>query len=103
MGALYFGVLIDKSELGEIKYPNSVEVALVQASGDLVAAKSNEDGVFFIEKYLCGRENNYKECKGNYSRGLFDAQSGRQLDYKFNLKENGENINTQTYEVIKNH
>ena len=103
VGASYAGVLIDNTEQMEIKYPNSAEVILVQATGDLVAAKSNSDGVFFIDKQLCVKDDKYKECKESYMRGIFNAQSGGQLDRKFNEKENGKNINTETYEVLENH
>ena len=103
VGGSYTGVLIDNTESIEIKFPGNAEVMLVQATGDLVIAKSNSDGVFFIERVLCVRDSEYKECKNNFVRGVFDAQSGGELDREFTEKENGKKIDTQTYEALENH
>ena len=102
-GAYYSGALIDNTEHVKMQFPDSAEVILVGATGDLVAAKSNSDGVFFIERHLCSRGDKYKECKENFLRGIFDAKSGRELDLKYSEKKNGESINIETYEVLKNY
>lgn len=103
VGALYSSSFISIDESIEINYASSVEAFLVQGTGDLVSAKSNSDGLFFIEKRLCDRKNEYLVCKKNYKRGFFDANSGKELDSKFNEKKKGKVINIKTYEVLENH
>lgn len=98
--ATYAGVLIDNKDPFEINFPSSASVMLAQVTGDLVTAKSNSDGVFFIDKLLCDKKNDYSACKTNYARGIFNAQSGSELDRDFIEKERGKKIDPQTYKLI---
>ena len=103
VGAIYYRALVDNSKHLEMQFPSDAEVILLNKTGDLVAAKSNSDGIFFLERLLCSRGDVYKECKENYSRGTFDAKSGQELDLKLRKKKNGKVINIENYEVLKDH
>lgn len=89
--------------IGESPTVNYVRVdqEAFHATGDLVSARSNSDGLFFLEKRLCDKENEYAECKKNYVRGVYDIKSGKELGLGYREKKNGKRINTQTYEIIR--
>lgn len=98
----YTTAIILKNE-EEIHYPSTIETFLVQGTGDLVFARSNSDGVFVIEKRLCNSKFEFSKCRKRYSRGIYSAASGLELDRKFIKKKKGKKIDLRTYEVLKHH
>ena len=103
IGALYSSIFIPSEASEDISYASTAEAFLVQGTGDLVAAISNSDGLFFLKKLLCSNKRTYRECKKSFRRGIYDGESGKELDSKFSEKENGNTISLQTFEVLKDY
>jgi hypothetical protein len=85
-----------------IRFPSVFGTLMVQESGDLVVAKSNEDGYFLIVGVLCKDLEDYADCAGKYRKGLFDATTGSELSCSsLEPKESGHRIDIASYQAIE--
>ncbi|MYN05635.1 hypothetical protein GTP41_26430 [Pseudoduganella sp. DS3] len=70
---------------------------LFGATGDLVAARSDADGLLVLEKVLCkGSAPDFKACAARYVRGHFDP-AGAELDGNLQPKRGGHRIDPASY------
>ena len=102
VGAYYKSVFIPQHLLPEITFPSTAETFLVQGTGDLVSAYSNEDGVYLVDRLLCKTNRNFKSCKSKYRRGIFDGNTGKELNGKYVVLPLGKKIDINTYKEITN-
>jgi hypothetical protein len=93
---------VPKALVSEVEFANPVGSFLIGDGGDLVAAYTNGDGVYFIERVLCEQGRGYRDCKKKYQIGVFDALTGEILDEKMRPKKNGKDIDPITLEVRGN-
>ena len=74
------------------------------ATPNLVAARTNADGVLEVVALLCawtGSEAEFETCKADYPTGLFDQQTGWEIAMtRTAIKKNGERIDTSSYRGI---
>lgn len=74
--------------------------ALFGTSGDLVAARANDDGVLVLDKVLCkDKAPDFKACAARYARGHFDL-AGAELDGDLQPKRGGQRIDPVTYAAL---
>jgi hypothetical protein len=98
----YDYALVPRALHDQLRFPTAGATFLVQDSGDLVAALTNQDGYFFVRKFLCHEGKGYKQCAKKYELGLFDASTGEELDYKsLTPDESGVRIDPATYKLIE--
>ncbi|WP_158904813.1 hypothetical protein [Burkholderia sp. L27(2015)] len=68
--------------------------------GDLVVARSNEDGNVLLEKVLCSEQDAaYHQCASQFASAWFDIVSGRELDRDFKPSSHGALIDLATYKT----
>lgn len=73
---------------------------LFGATGDLVAARSDADGLLVLEKVLCkGAAPGFKACAAGYVRGHFDP-AGAELDGDLQPKRGGRRIDPASYALL---
>jgi hypothetical protein len=101
VGGLYEDALVPKALAGLIKFPSATTTALVQATGDLIAGQVNADGFLVIERLLCKEKEDFKACKQEYEKGIFDAATGRELKQSLELKESGRQIDVNSLKVLR--
>lgn len=95
----YANVLIPADMRDSFDFQYSMKVLLQGRPRDLVAATTNDDGVLTLSHFLCDRSaglDSYRPCKANYTRGFFDAETGKEIDRKFRFKEDGATIDVAT-------
>jgi hypothetical protein len=66
-------------------------------TGDLIAARSDDDGIVWLERVLCKDQAGYRDCAKQYRSGFFDANTGQELDKTRKPKPDGARIDTTTY------
>ena len=99
--ALKLPAAVPKANMAQINFASVAGAWLMNSTKDLVAARSNDDGISVIEKVLCAStRDDYKTCAGAYVRGQFDAVSGIELDRSAKIKADGASIDTVTYKKI---
>lgn len=90
-------------DVEKIDFPGIRMANFMGATGDLVIASSNDDGVFFVDKVLCrDAAADYKTCASQYVRGNFDKNTGAELDSSFAPKSGGSRIDITTYHALPN-
>ncbi len=68
------------------------------ATGDLVAARANADGLLVLDRVLCRRTApDYRACAARHVRGRFDARTGAELDGDWRPKHDGRRVDTGSY------
>ncbi len=67
------------------------------ASGDLVAARSDRDGLLWIDRVLCKADRSYEACAQKYTIGVFDENTGRELSRDGQPKADGEWVDISSY------
>lgn len=94
-------VLVRNADLDTIGFASTAGSMLLGTTGDLVAAKSNLDGLMLIDRVLCkDSAADYRDCAAQYQRGRFDLSSGAELDRSMQPKENGAHIDTTTFKIL---
>jgi len=86
----------------EIQFPSGFGTIMVQVAGDLVAARTNNDGYYFVRQVLCKDGQGYSTCAKNYHKGFFDGSTGEEIDRKtLTPKDSGERIDPVNYKKIE--
>jgi hypothetical protein len=67
------------------------------ATGDLVAATSDRDGMVWMERVLCRRGDGYRECARKYQIGVFDLNTGQELARDRKPKTGGALVDVTSY------
>lgn len=67
------------------------------AKGDLVAARSDRDGLVWVERVLCKADRSLRACTQKYQPGLFDENTGRELGRDYRPKADGEWVDISSY------
>ncbi len=80
-----------------LRYPVLVPAAVTQARGDLVAARSDRDGLLWIDRVLCKAGRAYDACAEKYAVGMFNENTGRELARDYKPKPDGEWVDISSY------
>ena len=86
---------------GDVRFPSPAGVFWGQATGDLVAARSNADGFYIVERVLCRDDAEYSACADQYVKGVFDSSTGFELDGKLRPKNAGKTIDINSYKFVR--
>jgi len=88
-------------DVSRIDFPGPRAANFLGSTGDLVAARSNVDGVFFVTDILCKESSaDYKTCAAQYALGSFDQTTGAELEKDMRPKSDGNRIDVTTYKAI---
>ncbi|CAJ0730519.1 MAG: hypothetical protein QM625_10300 [Ralstonia sp.] len=94
-------VVVRNADLDTIGFASTAGSMFLGTTGDLVAAKSNLDGLVLVDRVLCkDSAADYRDCAAQYQRGRFDLSSGAELDRSMKPKEDGVHIDTITFKVL---
>ena len=97
IGSIRLRMLVSADRAHNTRFASAAGSFLVGATGDLVAAKLDEDGLLWLDRVLCKGDNNYQTCSRDYEKGIFDENTGQELDRDRKPKRNGLVINVQSY------
>lgn len=94
LSAWYEDALVPVELSESIRFQNSLGTIMFQATDDLVAARTNEDGFFVIRYLLCRVGEGYSKCARHYEHGIFDGRTGDELSFDLLPAGNGRRIDT---------
>lgn len=93
--------IISPELINKIDFPSFNKSYFFGSTGDLVAVKPAFDDVMLIDQILCKKsDKEFKSCANSYSKGVFDKNTGQELDSKSRPKENGSRINPVNYKLV---
>jgi hypothetical protein len=98
VGSLRYRVLVPASVAHDARFASAAGSFLFGATADLVAARSDRDGLVWIDRVLCSKaDRNFESCTEKYSSGVFDAETGRELGRDRKPKAHGEWVDVSSY------
>jgi len=93
-------VLVPREHLKDTRFASTTGSLVLGTTGDLVAARSDADGMVWLERTLCADDGDYRTCAKAYRHGVFDANTGQELDKHHRPKTNGTVIDVGTYVAL---
>ena len=97
VGSLRYRVLVPASAAHDARFASAAGSFLFGATGDLVAARSDRDGLLWIDRVLCKADRSFESCAEKYQPGVFDEDTGRELGRDRKPKATGEWVDVSTY------
>jgi hypothetical protein len=94
---LRYRVLVPAEAAQNAAFPSAAASFVFGASGDLVAARSDRDGLLWIDRVLCKSGRSYAACSQKYALGVFDEETGRELGRDAKPKRDGEWVDISSY------
>jgi hypothetical protein len=90
-------MLVPTSVAHETQFASAAGSFLFGTTGDLVVARSDRDGLLWLERVLCHDNSSYHACAKDYQAGVFDQNSGQALGRDRKPKASGVKIDVVTY------
>jgi hypothetical protein len=90
-------VLVPATLVQDTRFASTAGSFIYGASGDLVAAKGDRDGLVWIDRVLCKSGHAFQACADKYQEGVFDENTGRELTGDRKPKPDGEWIDVSSY------
>ena len=94
---LRYRVLVPSAVAQTTHFASAASSFVFGASGDLVAARSDRDGLLWIDRVLCKADRSYEACAQKYTIGVFDENTGRELSRDGQPKADGEWVDISSY------
>jgi hypothetical protein len=94
---LRYRVLVPTTAAQDARFPSAAASVVFGASGDLVAARSDRDGLLWVDRVLCKSGRSYEACSQKYALGVFDENTGRELGHDYKPKRDGESVDISSY------
>src|ERR1700733_12842520 len=92
-----YRVLVPTTVAQDTQFPSAAASFVFGASGDLVAARSDRDGLLWIDRVLCKADRSYQACAEKYAVGVFNENTGRELGRDDKPKQDGEWVDISSY------
>ena len=94
-------VAVLEADVPGIDFPSQRMASFWGTTGDLVVARQNDDGIFFVSQVLCKKSaSEYSRCEALYARGLFDQNTGDELGNDRAPKTGGTCVDVTTFKII---
>jgi hypothetical protein len=88
-------------DVPKIDFPSMRMANFFGSTGDLVVASTNDDGAILIDQVLCKESaSDYSKCSDQFTRGVFDKNSGSELGTGMVEKSGGAHIDVTTFHSI---
>jgi hypothetical protein len=98
VGSLRYRVLVPASAAHDARFASAPGSFPFGATADLVAARSDRDGLVWIDRVLCSKaDRTFESCAEKYQSGVFDEETGRELGRDRKPKANGESVDVSSY------
>ena len=92
-----YRVLVPAAVAQDTHFASAAASFVFGAGGDLVAARSDRDGLLWIDRVLCKADRSYAACTQKYVIGVFDEDTGRELGRDYQPKADGEWVDISSY------
>lgn len=94
-------VAVYEADVPTIDFPSQGMASFWGTTGDLVVARQNVDGVYFINQVLCKKSAaDYSKCEDQFARGTFDQNTGEEVGNDRAPKSGGARIDVTTFRTV---
>jgi hypothetical protein len=100
IGGIRLRMLVPANVVHEAQFASVAGSFLFGTTGDLVVARSDHDGLLWLERVLCHDDSSYHACAKSYQAGVFDENTGQALGRDRKPKSNGGTVSVTTYMKI---
>jgi hypothetical protein len=90
-------VLVPAGVAHDIEFASAAGSFMFGTTGDLVVARGDADGLVWLERVLCRDDGTYRDCVKNYRSGVFDENTGVELDRHRRPKVDGAAVDVTSY------
>jgi hypothetical protein len=97
IGSIRMRMLVPTDLVRDTRFASAAGSFLVGTTGDLVAAKLDVDGLLWLDRVLCKDDGSYHTCAENYEKGIYDENTGQELNRERKPKPNGRLVDTESY------
>jgi hypothetical protein len=97
IGSTRLRMLVPTNVVHEAQFASVAGSFLFGSTGDLVVARSDHDGLLWLERVLCRDDSSYHACAKSYQAGVFDENTGQALGRDRKPKANGVSVDVATY------
>ena len=97
IGNVRLRMLVPANIVHEAQFASAAGSLLFGTTGDLVVARSDNDGLLWLERVLCRDDSSYHVCAKRYEPGVFDENTGQELGRDRKPKANGGAVDVVTY------
>jgi hypothetical protein len=88
-------------DVPKIDFPGVRMANFFGSTGDLVVASTNDDGAILVDQVLCKESAaDYSKCSDQFTRGVFDKNTGAELGTGMAEKSGGAHIDVTTFHAI---
>ncbi len=90
-------VLVPASVARDTRFASAAGSFMFGTTGDLVVARQDYDGLTWLERVLCRDDKAYRDCAKNFQAGIFDENTGVELDRHRRPKADGAAVDVTSY------
>jgi hypothetical protein len=90
-------VLVPAGVARDTQFASAAGSFMFGTTGDLVVARQDYDGLVWLERVLCRDDKSYRDCAGNFQAGIFDENTGIELDRHRKPKADGAAVDVTSY------
>jgi hypothetical protein len=90
-------VLVPASVARDMQFASAAGSFMFETTGDLVVARQDYDGLTWLERVLCRDGKAYRDCARNFQTGIFDENTGIELDRHRKPKADGAAVDVTSY------
>jgi len=100
IGSIRLRMLVPQGVVHDAQFASTAGSFLFGTTGDLVVARSDGDGLLWLDRVLCRDDHSYSTCAKDYQKGIFDENTGQALDRDRKPKPHGAMLDLANYKVI---
>jgi hypothetical protein len=90
-------VLVPADAARDTRFASAAGSFMFGTTGDLVVARQDYDGLAWLERVICRDDKTYRDCAKNYQAGIFDENTGAELDRHRKPKTDGAAVDVTSY------
>jgi hypothetical protein len=100
IGSMRMRMLVPAGVVHATQFASTAGSFLIGTTGDLVVARSDDDGLLWLDHVLCRDDHGYATCAKDYQKGVFDKNTGQALDRDRKPKTHGVTLDLASLKVM---
>lgn len=100
IGSIRMRMLVPEGVVHDTQFASTAGSFLIGTTGDLVVARTDDDGLLWLDHVLCRDDHGYASCAKDYQKGVFDKNSGQALDRNRKPKPHGATLDLASFKVV---
>jgi len=92
-------MLVPATVAHDTRFASAAGSFMFGTTGDLVVARTDRDGLLWLDHVLCPDDGLYHSCARDYQKGVFDQNTGQALDRDRKPKSKGAIVDLTSYKI----